>query len=103
MPEFWSDNFDRLQYHMLQLIFRFVNGGSEVFNAAALARELDAPLIEVHEIGSTYELDFVHRSAYQYLADSSGLSSDELPLILKPQRLKQLHRGVTAVWYFSKA
>ena len=45
-------------------------------------------------------LTFVHRSAYQYLADSSGLSSDKLPLILKPQRLKQLHRGVTAVWYF---
>lgn len=102
MPTFLSDNFDRLQYRMLQLIFRFVNGGNEVFNAAALARELGAPLIEIHEIDSTYELDFVHRSAYQYLADSSHLSFDELPLILKPQRLKQLHRGVTAVWYFTE-
>jgi hypothetical protein len=36
----------------------------EVFNAAGLAREIGAPLLNVHQINSTYELDFVHRSAY---------------------------------------
>lgn len=112
MPEFLSDKFDRLPYNMLQLIFRFVNGGRDVFNAAALARELGTPLIEVHQIDSTYELDFVHRSAYQYLIKCSqslrdellGLSSKlpELPLIIKPLRFKQLYRGVTAIWYFTE-
>ena len=112
MPEFLSDKYDRLPYHMLQLIFRFVNGGKDVFNAAALVRELGAPLIEVHRVDSTYELDFVHHSAYQYLTKCSQSLDDErlgllnevpeLPLIIKPLRLKELHRGVTAVWYFTE-
>ena len=68
VPGFLSYSFQRLPYHMLQLVFCFVNGGTEVFDAATLARELGAPLIEVHEIDSTYEIQFTHRSAYQYLA-----------------------------------
>ena len=71
MPDFLNENFDRLPYYTLQLIFRFVNGGSEVYNSASLARELGTPLIEVHELNSTYEVDFVHHSAYQYLAQCS--------------------------------
>ena len=107
MPDFLSENFDRLPYNTLQLIFRFVNGGSEVYNAASLARELGTPLIEVHELNSTYEVDFVHHSAYQYLAQCSEDSFREIglsepPQILKPLKLKQFYRGVTAIWYFTE-
>ncbi len=107
MPDFLSENFDRLPYCTLQLIFRFVNGGSEVYNAASLARELGTPLIRVHELDSTYEVDFVHHSAYQYLAQCSKESFRETevsepPQILKPLKLKQFYRGVTAIWYFTE-
>ncbi|KAL9609168.1 MAG: hypothetical protein Q9167_006045 [Letrouitia subvulpina] len=107
MPDFMSGNFDRLPYHTLQLVFRFVNGGNEVFNAASLARELATPLIEVHELDSTCEVDFVHHSAHQYLSQCSkdpfrGMELLEPPQILKPLRLKQFYRGVTAIWYFTE-
>ena len=106
MPDFLSENFDRLPYCTLQLIFRFVNGGSEVYNAVSLVRELGTPLIEVHELDSTYEVDFVHHSAYQYLAQCSlsfcETELSEPPQILKPLKLKQFYRGVTAIWYFTE-
>lgn len=106
MPDFISRILDRLPYHTLQLIFRFVNGGSEVYNATSLARELGTPLIEVHELDSTYWVDFVHNSAYQYLARCSESFREtefsEPPQILKPLKLKQFYRGVTAIWYFTE-
>ena len=69
--------------------------------------ELGTPLIEVHELDSTYEVEFVHHSAYQYLAQCSEdsfrkIELSESPQILKPLKLKQLYRGVTAIWYFTK-
>ena len=107
MPDFLSENFDRLPYHTIQLVFRFINGGSEVFNTASLVQELGTPLIEVHELDSTYEIDFVHHSAYLYLDQCSEDSfhkaePSELPQILKPLKLKHFCRGATAIWYFTE-
>lgn len=77
------------------------NKGNQVFDAVALARKLGAPLIRVRKQGSTYDLDFVHRSAYQYLADSQGGPPGALPLILRPQGHKQHYRGIFAMWHFT--
>ncbi|OKO89667.1 Vegetative incompatibility protein HET-E-1 [Penicillium subrubescens] len=101
LPGFLSCEYDRLPYCILELVFRYVNKGNPVFDAVALARKLGAPLIQVHKQGSTYELDFLHRSAYQYLAESHWLPLEELPLILHPQKRKSLHRGILAMWYFT--
>jgi DNA polymerase III delta prime subunit len=101
LPEFLSCEYDRLPHCILELVFRYVNKGNPVFDAVALARKLAAPLIQVHKQGSAYELDFLHRSAYQYLADIQFRSPEELPLILRPQEHKQLYRGMLAMWYFT--
>lgn len=103
LPSFFASDYDRMPYETLELIFRYVNGGEAVFNAASLAKELGSPLVEVHPMKSTYGLNFVHATAYQYLADSSYYDYAKLPVVLKPQRLKQLYRGATAVWYFTES
>ncbi|KAL9600505.1 MAG: hypothetical protein Q9219_003156 [cf. Caloplaca sp. 3 TL-2023] len=107
MPDFLSENFDRLPYNTLQLIFRFVNGGNDVHDAASLAQELGKPLIAAHHLDSTYEFDFVHYSAYRYLARCSEISAPGTEIsgfsqIIQPLKLKQFHRGVVAIWYFSE-
>ncbi|KAI9689477.1 MAG: hypothetical protein M1822_010128 [Bathelium mastoideum] len=102
LPEFLADDFDRLPYYILRLIFRFVNGGGEVFDAAKLAKALGAPLIEVQGLSSSYEVNFVHRSAYQYLSNTANQPLADLPVVLRPQRLKPLHRAAVAVWYFTE-
>lgn len=102
MPYYLADTFDRLQADTLDLVYRFANGGYAVFDAARLTVEIGAPLIRITNDGSTYGLDFVHRSAYQYLTDSSQQPFTDLPQILRPQRLKHLYRGMTAVWYFTE-
>ncbi|PVI02697.1 hypothetical protein DM02DRAFT_297156 [Periconia macrospinosa] len=101
----WLDvsDYDRMSYETLELIFRYVNGGEAVFNAASLAKELGSPLIKIHSTNSTYGLNFVYATAYQYLADSSKWDYTKLPIVLKPQMLKQLYRGVTAAWYFTQS
>jgi hypothetical protein len=46
-------------------------------------------------------LDFVHGSAYKYLAESQRRSPEELPLILQPQEYKRIYWGILAVWCFT--
>lgn len=106
MPSFWAEKFDRLPFRMVQLVFRHVNGGSEVFDAATLARKIGSPLLRLQDHDSTQhlqlELDFVHQTAYSFLAKSAELPQDQLPATLHPQRLNKLHRAVMAVWYFTE-
>lgn len=98
---FLSCEYDRLPNCIIELVFRYVNKGNPVFDATALARKLGAPLIQVHKQGSTYELDFVHRSAYKYLEGCRRRPLEELPLILRPQKRKSLYQGILAMWYFT--
>lgn len=101
LPNFLSCEYDRLPNCIIELVFRYVNKGNPVFDATALARKLGAPLIQVHKQGSTYELDFVHRSAYKYLEGCRRRPLEELPLILRPQKRKSLYQGILAMWYFT--
>ncbi|KAJ5174333.1 uncharacterized protein N7482_000210 [Penicillium canariense] len=103
MPDFLAQAMDSIQRGMLDLVFRFVNGGNMPFDAPGLAEKLGAPLIEVlRPTPLTYELRFVHLSVYQYLADPSRYAkAGDLPELVQTRQARDLYRGAMAVWYFT--
>ncbi|KAJ5379867.1 uncharacterized protein N7496_002295 [Penicillium cataractarum] len=104
MPDFLAQTTDSIQQGMLDLVFRFANGGNMPFDVPKLAEKLGAPLIEVlRPTEHTYELRFVHLSVYQYLADSTGPAKNgRIPELIQTRQVRGLHRGAVAVWYFTK-
>ncbi|KAI0150064.1 hypothetical protein F4776DRAFT_604316 [Hypoxylon sp. NC0597] len=108
LPNFLILADDRLGYSMLELIFQYANDGEVVHDPAGQASRVAGPLIDVFDVdvpfagSQAYELDFIHHTAAQYLSESNHLSAAELPLILRPRRLRHLHRAAVAVWYFTE-
>ena len=108
---------DRLPYEMICLVFQCVNSGEPVFDPAALTTELCSPVLEAvrlplgpdesypyRELSSAplYKIEFIHHTADQYIKASQDLDAAELPVVLRPRRLRKLYRGVTAIWYFTE-
>ncbi len=108
---------DRLPYEMICLVFQCVNSGEPVFDPAALTTELCSPVLEAvrlpigsdesyphEEIASAplYKIEFVHHTADQYINACQDLDAAELPVVLRPRRLRKLYRGLTAIWYFTE-
>jgi len=108
IPVFLS-SIDCMTYDTLSLVLQKVNFGEPVFNPIGLVSTLCSPLIEATDSsvdGSTaslhdYQITSTHYSADQYISESQRLASSMLPLVLRPRKLRQLHRGMTAVWYFT--
>ncbi|KAM3072408.1 hypothetical protein ACMFMG_009211 [Clarireedia jacksonii] len=85
----------------LDLIFQHENYGEEVFDSIELARQLCSPIVGFYDsFRGKIELDFVHHSAAQYVHRCAEDLTLRTPRILKPQKLKELYRGNTAVWFF---
>ena len=108
---------DRLPYEMICLVFQCVNSGEPVFDPAALTTELCSPVLEAVRLplgldesyphgelspAPLYKIEFVHHTANQYINGSQDLDAAELPVVLKPRRLRKLYRGVIAIWYFTE-
>ena len=108
---------DRLPYEMICFVFQCVNSGEPVFDPAALTTELCSPVLEVlrlplrldesypdgeQSLAPIYEIELVHHTADQYIKASQDLDAAELPMVLRPRRLRKLYRGVTAIWYFTE-
>ncbi|KAI0377665.1 hypothetical protein F5Y04DRAFT_263916 [Hypomontagnella monticulosa] len=108
LPNFLVLADDRLGYGMLELIFQYANDGEPVHDPTQQASRVSGPLIDVYNENvrsldsQTYELDFIHYTAAQYLEESSNLTAAQLPLTLRPRRLRHLHRAVVAIWYFTE-
>ncbi|OTB19248.1 hypothetical protein K445DRAFT_314130 [Daldinia sp. EC12] len=110
LPSFLVLRDDRLGYGTLELIFQYANDGEVVHDPTAQASRVSGPLIEVFNeetVDSTtdsqaYELDFIHYTAAQYLSESNDLPYAQLPLTLRPRRLRHLHRAAVAMWYFTE-
>ncbi|KAI1375324.1 hypothetical protein F4677DRAFT_446406 [Hypoxylon crocopeplum] len=108
LPNFLVLEDDRLNYQMLELIFQYANDGEPVFDPARQASRVSGPLIDIFNSNAqslepeAYELDFIHHTAAQYLSESNDLLAAQLPLTLRPRRLRHLHRAAVAIWYFSE-
>ncbi|KAI0882326.1 uncharacterized protein GGS22DRAFT_170690 [Annulohypoxylon maeteangense] len=112
VPNFLVLDDDRLTYEMLELIFQYANSGEAVHDPGAVAHRVSGPLISVTSSTTastptspdtqSYELDFIHQTAAQYLRSSHTLPPSQLPVTLRPRRLRHLHRAAVAVWYFAE-
>lgn len=106
-PKFIVVDDDRLSYGMMELIFQYANSGEAVHDPGAQAQRISGPLISVapstFSDSQAYEIDFIHHTAAQYLRSSNTLPFSDLPLTLRPRRLRHLHRAVVAAWYFSQS
>lgn len=111
LPPWLFCNDDLLEDSVLSLILAFTNDGEEVFNPSDLIRKLCFPLVDVvapydyypMDRTSVFAVDLVHHTAGQYLQWSSDAPLDQIPAVLKPRRLRDLYRGITAVWYFTES
>jgi hypothetical protein len=108
MPRFLGGINESLGFPILKLIFQYANDGEPVFDPILTAQRFSGSLIEVsrnpHSDASetTYDVDFIHATAEQYLDESNRLSASQLPLTLRPRRHRHLHRAMTAIWYYTK-
>lgn len=102
---------DCLSYDTLSLILQKVNFGQAVFDPIDLVSRLCSPLIKATDFSDEnekltscshdYEITAIHHTVDQYIQESQHLPAIKLPLVLKPRRLRQLHRGATAAWFYT--
>ncbi|KAI1455802.1 hypothetical protein F4805DRAFT_468530 [Annulohypoxylon moriforme] len=98
----WIDTTDYVpKFLMLELIFQYANSGEAVHDPGSVAHRVSGPLISVTN-SQAYDLDFIHHTAARYLRSSNSLPASHLPLMLRPRRLRHLHRAAVAIWYFSE-
>jgi hypothetical protein len=108
MPWWHFHSNDIMEDNVLTLLVTFANGGETVFDAVTLIQKLCFPLVDVFETTEDgtlclFAASFVHYSAEQYLQWTSNAPLELLPNVLKPRRLRRLHRGITATWYFTES
>lgn len=103
LPNFYVD------YETLVLVLQKVNFGQPLFDPAELVSNLCSPLMRVEGFQQVEGMPFIHRyqispahhTADQYIRESQNLPAANLPLMLRPRRLRQLHRCATSIWYFT--
>ena len=98
-----------VDYETLVLTLQKINFGQPLFNPAELVSKLCSPLIRVDDVKQIegmpvihgYQISPTHHTADQYIRESQKLPAVSLPLLLRPRRLRQLHRCNTSIWYFT--
>lgn len=105
IEDFMSDwmSTELLEDRTVAVILQFASSGEPVEEPIPVICTLCSPVIETYEDhNGGFALGFIHHTARQYIEWSSTASPKELPAVLKPRRLRQLYRGVTAAWYLSE-
>lgn len=98
-----------VDYETLVLVLQKVNFGQPLFNPAELVSNVCSPLMRVDDFQQVegipsihgYQISPAHHTADQYIRESQNLPAANLPLMLRPRRLRQLHRCATSIWYFT--
>jgi len=111
----WFDKSDCLGDETICALLNVATASRQLFNPPELVKQLASPLLEVrisfpnlavnpHGIPydcNLFTVDFFHQTVSQYLKWTADAKSTELPQSLKPRRLADLYRGVTATRYLS--
>ena len=93
---------DLLPLKTLSFVLQSANDGEPVFGLVNLVTRVCCPLVEIDSKPFAGTVDFVHLSALQQVQHAHLRNPLNLPRILRPQRLRQLHRARAAVWYFGE-
>ncbi|KAI9794412.1 MAG: hypothetical protein M1816_005482 [Peltula sp. TS41687] len=94
----------------LDIVVQHINYGEPVANLTELATVLCVPLLQKKVVRiktpakkfDAEELTYVHLTLSEYVSASFEKNWEPLPNLLKPQRLGDLYRAETAIWYFSE-
>lgn len=93
---------DSLSLAVLETALQYVSMGEPVHDPIPLVRRLGGHMVDFFQAdGSPATLDFIHQTAYQYVKWSSTAPCAQVPVILKPRRMRELHCSATAAWYLS--
>jgi hypothetical protein len=109
------DRTDCLGDETICAILNVTTASRQLFNPPELVKQLASPLLEVRMSFShlavdphgvpydcnSFTVDFFHQTVSQYLKWTVDAKSTDLPQSLKPRRLADLYRGVTATRYLS--
>ena len=98
-----------VDYETLVLCLQKVNFGQPLFNPVELVSKLCSPLMRIDTFQQIegmssiheYQISPAHHTADQYVRESQNMPAANLPLLLRPRRLRQLHRCTTSIWYFT--
>ena len=98
-----------VNYETLVLVLSKISFGRPLFDPAGLVSRLCSPLMRVDDFQQVegmpsiheYQIIPAHHTADQYIRESQSLPAAELPLLLRPRRLRQVHRCITSIWYFT--
>lgn len=94
---------DSLSLAVLEIALQYVSMGEPVHDPIPLIHRLGGHMVDVFEADdSPAAVDFIHHTARQFVGWSSTAPSAQVPVILKPRRLRELHCGATAAWYLSQ-
>ena len=84
------------------MVLQFANDAEPLADPAGLVTRICCPLITIDVAPFTSTLEFVHLSAYHHVQNSGVRAPASLPQILRPQRLRHLHRARASIWYLSE-
>ena len=94
---------ESLSLDVLEIVLQYVSMGEPVHDPIPLIRKLGSHLVDTFEdYDGSCTIDFIHHTTRQYVEWSSTAPLSQVPVILKPRRLRQLHCGAIAAWYFSQ-
>ena len=94
---------DLLSLGTAGVVMQFANQGETVLDAINLTTHVCSPLVQITAEPFATTVHFIHLSALQHVRKAKDRRSADLPCILRPQRLRQLHRANTAAWYFTNS
>ena len=88
---------------ILEFTLQYVSMGEPVHDSISLIRSLGAHLVDVFEVDDGVAVvDFIHHTSRQYVEWSVTAPASQVPIILKPRRLRELYCAATAAWYLSQ-
>lgn len=104
MVKFVDVGRSHLVREVLDIVLQAANDGEEVFDSMDLARQLCSPLMGLSqdEEGQIH-VAFVHQTAAQFVERFIDSNAADIPVILRPLKLKQLYHGETSAWYFEES
>ena len=108
---FWLDRGEfvgrsKIDGDMARVIFQAAGNGEPPLNPLHIAKTLGGPMvrIKIKDSADVGMIEYIHLSARDYILSTSDANNHaSLPRLLRLRRLRQLCRGVTALWFFESS
>lgn len=104
MVKFVDVGRSHLVREVLDIVLQAAKDGEEVFDSMDLARQLCSPLMGLsQDKEGQIHVAFVHQTAAQFVERFINSKANDIPVILRPMKFKELYHCVTSAWYFEES